>query len=248
MAKLVDALGSGPSRGNSVDVRVILAAILLQNQDTPMTTAAIIANGTIDNYERILPKIKKHSYIVAVDGGIKHCHSMHLKPDLIIGDMDSAPKEILKHYEGVTTKVYPVNKDQTDLELAVMEVLTQNFESATLFGALGGRLDHTLSNLNLLNLDPRKLTIVSETEKIFVLQGNMTISTFPGQTVSLFPFNLPCEGVTTQGLKWELNNATLNSERISISNVCEGSSFAINIKNGAALCFLVEEDTFLLQY
>lgn len=204
-----------------------------------MEKVAIIGNGSIVNYDIIKKLIKNYSNIIVADGGLLHCRKMNLSPLLIVGDFDSATPSDLEFYNDVPKKIYPVDKDLTDLELAIQEALERGAKKIALFGALGKRIDHGLKNLNLAYQLTKELVIESEYETIFAISGDKKINCNPGQTVSLIPFGNPVIGLTTRGLKWELQNATLNNNFLSISNISLGNSFTISINSGTILCSLV---------
>jgi len=201
-------------------------------------TAALVANGTISDFEKIGSRVRSFPYVVAVDGGICNCQQMGVTPNIIIGDLDSAPPELLQHYSDVPQKLFPADKDKTDLELAIEEAASQGMERIVIFGALERRMDHSVYNLHLLRRHPGLLSIESEYETLFVIDHTMEVPCQQGQTISLIPLGGPVQGVTTKGLKWELNNATFNRDFMSISNICLSNSFLVEVQSGDILCCL----------
>jgi thiamine pyrophosphokinase len=203
-----------------------------------MTQIALIANGLIEDCPLIRERILTYPKIIAVDGGLNHCIAMNITPNLIIGDFDSAEKQHLSEMSSIPTMLFPADKDETDLELAIREALKSNPEKITVFGATGLRTDHTLGNLYLTELAPKRIYLETERELIWTIEGETLIETFPGQTLSLIPLGFPAKGVTTQGLKWNMDNATLNKNFISISNVSLDSTVKVTIAEGSVLCVL----------
>jgi thiamine pyrophosphokinase len=201
-----------------------------------MKRIALIANSKITHYSLIKPKILQHEQVIAVDGGLNHCHRMQITPNLIIGDLDSAEKGLIEQYSTVPTKTFPKDKDHSDLELGIIHCLEMKSVRITLFGALENRMDHSLSNLYLLTRYPSIDTIESDHETIFCITGSHEFHCQPDQCISLIPLGEPCSGVSTSGLKWELNNQTLDKEFFSLSNVCLKSTFSIDVKKGTLLC------------
>lgn len=234
MAELVDALDSGSSRGNSVDVRVILAAKLYftRHMAELYTHYALVANGAINNYLATAPLLKEYPYIIAVDGGIIHCDKMNITPHKIIGDLDSIPDELLLKYSNVPVQKFSILKDESDLELAIKSVYHPNIEKITIFGALEKRLDHTLANLHLIRRYPRKIWIETETELIWAICDDFEMACKPGQIISFIPMGEPVIGVSSSGLKWELKEAVLDKSFFSLSNVCLGSFIKMTLKRG----------------
>lgn len=201
-------------------------------------TFALIANGVIDDYAAVLPLIKSYGCVIAVDGGLRHCQAMGLTPDLIIGDMDSAPPELLEIYSQVPKRMFPRDKNETDLELAIMATFTPEIEKMTIFGALGHRTDHHLVNLQLTRRYPHKVFIETESELIFAFDREVKLQTKPGQTISFIPLGGPVSGVNSQGLKWELYEAAFDKYFMSLSNICLGEEVVISIKQGDLLCVI----------
>lgn len=84
--------------------------------------------------------------IIAADGGYLHCLEEGLQPDLLLGDFDS-----LQHIpEQIDLLRFPAEKDDTDSMLAIKEGLRRGFRRFALYGCSGGRLDHTLGNVQAL--------------------------------------------------------------------------------------------------
>lgn len=202
-------------------------------------SVALIANGAIHDYNFISSLIRNYDRYVAVDGGLLHCRAMGLVPHLIIGDLDSIPSEILNFYPLVPTKIFPIDKDEADMELAIRAVNASNIKKIGIFGAMEKRTDHALANLHLLNRFPEKTLIETELETILPIKGKKHFSCYPGQEISLIPIGISAVGVTTKGLKWELQNKTLDKNFISLSNICLGSKFEISVEDGDLLCCIL---------
>jgi len=206
-----------------------------------MKTVALIANGQIDSPEALRPSILKNQRIVAVDGGLRHCHEMGITPRLIVGDFDSCPENLLKHYASISQIVLPIDKDQTDLEVAIEHELKQGAEAITFFAAWGKRADHSLTNALLLVRHVGKVKLETEEETLFAIRGKTEIQCHKGQTLSLIPLYGKATGINTSGLKWELNKGTLDQNFIGISNVCLKDQVVISIDHGSLLCCLLKQ-------
>jgi thiamine pyrophosphokinase len=198
--------------------------------------SAIIANGQIDDLKNLLPSILRHQRIVAVDAGLIYCKQADLLPDLIVGDFDSCPKDLLDRYEGIAKKGLLRDKDQTDLEVAIEEEWKRGADTITLFGAWGKRIDHSLTNALILGRHPYKLRLETETEIAFAISGKVELTCSVGQTISFIPLYGPAKGITTSGFKWELQNGVLDQHFIGISNVTLKPQVTIEIQNGQLLC------------
>lgn len=223
-----------------MDVRVILTALTvsytLRWHVFAHTRIALICNAPISNPVKIKERISAFPVLIAVDGGINHCHRLGLRPDLLIGDFDSANPDILKHFSKVPKKHFEKDKDLTDLELAMQLVFHSKIDEIVIFGALQGRTDHTLGNLILLCRYPGKVFLESDSERIFAVDRKAMFDTVPGQQISLIPMNGTVKGIHTQGLKWELKGKTMDKQFISISNEATSSQTTITVQEGDLLC------------
>jgi thiamine pyrophosphokinase len=120
--------------------------------------------------------------------------------------------------------VYPRDKDQTDLELALTYAVNSGVQEVLFFGVLGGRLDQSLANLMLLTRDDWKdfsMVISNAPDIAYMMRDRSKISLQgnPGDIVSLIPLSAAVTGVTTHGLRWPLKNAELTlGNTISVSN------------------------------
>lgn len=204
------------------------------------TRLALICNAPIGTPKKTKERLATFPVLIAVDGGLNHCHALGLRPHLLVGDFDSADPELLKSYSDIPQKRHPREKDETDLELALTLLFQPHVEEITVFGALGNRTDHTLGNVILLSRYPGKLFLESDRERLFVIDQHVELAVRPGQFISLIPLNGPVKGVDTEGLKWPLKNATLDKQFIGISNEATGSQVTISVKEGDLLCCINE--------
>ena len=115
-------------------------------------TVRIFANGDIQEVEWIRPYLSAPAIVIAANGGSRHLLLLDHPPDVLIGDLDSLPLEAQawRELDSITVFVYPHDKNETDLELALLHAVSHYEEDIQIFGALGGRLDQTLANIMLL--------------------------------------------------------------------------------------------------
>lgn len=200
----------------------------------PTPTVALVANGSIVDLNVISQKIHAQGTIVAIDGGLLYCEQMKLTPSLILGDFDSASPALLQKYSTVSQWR---NEDQntTDLEKGLDFLAQFPLEKISVYGALGKRIDHTLTNITLLSRFPGKVLFETEKETLFVIDRKVSLTCYKGQTLSLIALNGNVTGITTSGLKWELENATLNKSFIGISNITSQETVHIAYETGDLL-------------
>jgi thiamine pyrophosphokinase len=202
----------------------------------------LFANGEMVNPDIISDYVRPGDFLIAVDGGLKHLTALNLQPDLIIGDLDSADSAAVERFKqsGVRVSQFPVEKDETDLELAFTAALEMGLTSLILVAALGGRLDQTLANIFLLTrpqLADCDVRLVDHEQEVFIIRKKAVLQGRKGQRVSLLPLNGTAAGVHTRGLTFPLNNETLFPyESRGISNRMEDSQAEISLEKGTLLC------------
>ncbi len=202
----------------------------------------LFANGDLPNPEGFKVQLRKEDVLVAVDGGLAHMTALDLSPSLIIGDLDSADLKEVRRFQsqGVEVRKFPVDKDETDLELA-LEAAVEMYPSAILVaGALGKRLDQTLGNIFLLtktNLKGMDFRLVDGIREVFLIRDSASITGKSGQRLSLIPLNEPAVGVRTTGLKYPLKHETLYPDKTrGISNYLTDTSATVTLDQGLLLC------------
>jgi thiamine pyrophosphokinase len=204
--------------------------------------AVIFVNGTLADADAVNQRLRPDDWLVAADGGLNVMKSIGLHPHLLIGDLDSVnPSDVIElQSAGVEIRKYPVEKDETDLELALLVAASAGYKSIWLVAALGGRLDQTLANINLLllpELADRDVRLFDGMEEVFLIRDKVTIHGQPGEIVSLIPLQWPVTGITTRGLKYPLKGETLYPERSrGISNCLQGKTARVQVESGGLLC------------
>lgn len=195
---------------------------------------AVVAGGEVDP-PSTAAALSSHATIVAVDGGLIVCDALKITPSLITGDFDTTPPELLQKY-GTIPQLHNPDQDKPDLEKALEYLFTFPLEKVIVYGALGKRMDHTLTNICLLSRYPGRVIFETAEETLFVIDGTCRLAVHPGQTLSLIPLNGAATGITTTGLRWELKEKRLDKHFVGISNVCLSEEVTIACANGDLLC------------
>lgn len=179
--------------------------------------------------------------LVAVDGGLAHCADLGVWPSVLIGDLDSAPTDLVEQAQNRHVRVlaFPTDKNATDLELALEFAAEAGATKLTVVAAFGGRLDHELATVALLASDRWNAMLVAATDGhriLHVVRSSCDLALAPGSTISLVPWQADVAGVTTHGLQWPLHRETLaiGSTR-GVSNIVEESSQRVTIVSGVLL-------------
>jgi thiamine pyrophosphokinase len=201
----------------------------------------IFANGELPDLHKAGALIRKDDTIICADGGTRHALALDLRPDLMIGDMDSAQKEDFQRLKqaGVTIELFPHDKNETDLELAIQWAIGLNPTQLIVVGGLGGRLDQTLANLSLLT-DPKlsafDVRLDDGVEEVLVCRDQVQVQGKRGDIVSLIPWGGAVDEVQTIHLKWPLHKETLYPDRTrGVSNEMLGRSASVLIGSGLLL-------------
>lgn len=205
--------------------------------------AVIFANGNLSYPGEARAAIHPGDLLIAADGGAQHCRNLGLKPAVVVGDLDSLTPEHREELVSAGTQLvtYPRDKDQTDLELALHYAILQGVDEILLLGLLGGRLDQTLANLLLLaktEWKTMRLAILEGPDSAHLLRQGEAISLIgqTGDIVSLIPLSPTVTGVTTQGLRWPLSEASLQfGSTLGISNEMTGPSAQVSLGSGLLL-------------
>lgn len=207
--------------------------------------AVIFAGGEISDREAARRALRPEDWIVAADGGSAHCLALGLTPSALIGDLDSADPGLSSTWReaGVEVIPHPANKDQTDLELALLLAVDRGADEILALGVMGGRWDHSIANL-LLAAHPAlrgvSLTLSDGRQQARLLETEGNLQGMPGDIVSLIPIGGDAAGITTTGLAYPLQNGTLTlgSSR-GISNVLTGPQASVSLRQGLLLVFLI---------
>lgn len=189
--------------------------------------AVIIGNGDIVNYKYISSRLKPDDYIICADGGLRHAAGLGIKPDIAIGDFDSAPRP-----DDVEVIEFPSRKDQTDGEIAFAYALEQGFDDIIMLAMSGTRLDHTLTNIMLLS-GSEKACLIDDSNEVRIVRTCLVLRGYKGKTLSIIPLFGDLEGITTKGLEYPLNDETLYfGTGRGNSNVVTDDECSINVTRG----------------
>ena len=201
----------------------------------------IVANAPDLDAAPYLAQIDAADALIAADGGALPLLRLSRPPQLVIGDLDSldADSQAVLLAQGVELHRHPRAKDETDLELALLYAAGSGASSIDILGALGGRWDHTLANVALLALPElrgRRVRLLADAQELFLVRDSAAIDGRAGDTVSLLPLTPEAHGVTTSGLLYPLDEATLRYEQArGISNVLLEPPGQVSLHDGLLL-------------
>jgi len=186
--------------------------------------------------ENVLPE--DGDYIIAADAGYLSLMSRGIMPDLVVGDFDSLG-EAPDHPNVLQS---PIEKDDTDMMLAVKQGLERGCSLFTINGGLGGRLDQTLANIQILAYLAENEafgTLLGIDTCIIAIKGgevDLSVDTTKGKRISVFSHGGKAEGVTLKGLKYPLENATITDiYPIGVSNEFADENVVISVDSGTLI-------------
>ena len=213
----------------------------------------IIANGQLPESEKIEAILESNPFIICCDGSADKLEAMGLKPDLIIGDIDSLSESLQKKYKTITTVID--SQDTNDLQKALSWLDSRDIESVTIIGADGKREDHSLCNILLLleNHYQCKIFMITSFGRFDVMntrlinsdegQYSQTFDSFTGQPVSLFCLDRDVK-LQSQGLKYPLVDFSFKMLYDASLNIATHDSFIIScdIDNVNILVYRADEE------
>ncbi|TAH71592.1 MAG: thiamine diphosphokinase, partial [Anaerolineaceae bacterium] len=187
----------------------------------------------------------KYSMIIVVDRGLIASDKLKLLPDYILGDFDSVPLELLSKYKtkAIPIESYPRMKDKTDTHIALDIALTHKPSSIDIVGATGSRMDHTISNIELLMLALNQgvdARILDENNSIYLKNRSFVIQRAKqhGDYISLIPLSHQVKGLRLHGFKYPLDGITLSSSSsLGVSNELIDEEGRIEFEEGILTVF-----------
>ncbi len=202
----------------------------------------ILVNGELYRPDVLRGRICAEIFdlVLGVDGGAGHAHTLNVTLDAIVGDLDSLSDAEQSGIGDIELVSYPAEKDETDLELALLYAQEQGSDRIVMVGAMGGRMDMTLANILLIthpSLSSCRIEVWHGKQTGWLIRppgediyGNI------GDTVSLIPLGGDASGITTKGLKYPLEDAILTfGPARGISNRLEQSPAHIELAKGLLL-------------
>ena len=177
---------------------------------------------------------KPGDLVIAADGGYAHIGG--IKPDLVVGDFDSlgyvpADEQVVRH---------PAEKDDTDTMLAAKIGIERGYRAFVLLGGVGGRLDHTLANIQTLAFlreHGARAALIGEGETITLLHNeSLRFRAELSGIVSVFSYGAVAYGVYERGLAYALTDATLtDTNPLGVSNAFTGAPAEVSVREGRLL-------------
>ena len=212
----------------------------------PRPAALVVAAGP--EVGDLLALVDVADLVIAVDGGLDHLSGVGVRPDLLVGDLDSVSREALTGAEttGVVIERHPADKDETDLELGMVAAVNAGARSIVVTGLGGGRLDHELAGLRILGSNRRASSTVTarlRDTSLTVIRDERVLTGRPGSLLTLLAIGGPAEGVTTTGLQYPLTDERLDAgSGRGLSNLFELPEASISVRSGVLFAIVPVAD------
>jgi|TARA_B110000263_G_scaffold158902_1_gene138069 thiamine pyrophosphokinase len=197
----------------------------------------VFANGEPPTKSTIEEFSQGADLIIAADGGANNALSVDLIPNFIIGDMDSITDSTRSSIEK-TRILIDKNPEKTDLEKTIEACLSKGATLIDVLCAGGGRADHALANLSILTRFGReaRIRIIDDFFEIELVNYKLHLKEPLGTVISLVALGR-CLGITTSGLRWNLNEATFEFSTQGIHNEIVDNLAKIQVETGDLLLF-----------
>lgn len=186
--------------------------------------------------EFVGPPPTADDFVIAADGGFAHLRALGAQADLVLGDFDSlgappAHPHLLR---------LPREKDDTDMLAALREGLARGFRAFHLHGGTGGRIEHTLANLQCLAFlagqGAHGYLFGRDRVMTLLAGGALRFDAACRGFISAFSYSDACAGVCERGLKYTLEDAALTSSfPVGVSNEFVGEPACVSVQQGLLL-------------
>jgi thiamine pyrophosphokinase len=209
----------------------------------------IVAGAPVLQPQPLAAVIPPGAVVIAADGGLRLCRALRLSPSVLVGDMDTLTTLEVSEAESEGTEIrrYPSDKEQSDLELAILAAHQMGARRVTVLGALGGQWDHCLANL----LAPLSLChslgmwgrLVCAGAQIYLLTpGIYVLETAAGTRASLAALSEVATGVTLRGFHYDLEAADIGRHQtLGLANAVKTTPAHLHLTGGELLLTLIDQ-------
>ncbi len=205
----------------------------------------IVSGGDAPDPVFLLARAKKARMIIAADRGAGYCLRAGVRPDVVVGDMDSISPSARREVErsGVPLIQHSTEKDQTDTQLALDIALDRGAGCIEMVACTGDRFDHSLANVHLLYAALKAgvdAAILAPSHRIFLVDSEAGIDGMKGAILSLLPLSLEAKGVILSGFQWPLEDAVMEvGNPYGISNRIVSEQARIHVREGVLVAVLL---------
>ena len=211
-----------------------------------MKRCLIVTGGTIDiAFAKDFLSQRSYDYVIAADAGLEVLRPLRTSPNAVVGDLDTVDKKVLEEYQNqpdIEFEIHKPEKDETDTELALLTAARQGCEAVDILGALGGRMDHAIGNIQLMYqffCQGMEVNIYDARNRLYLLGGHKVFhrEKVYGKYISFLPMTETVEGLTLRGFKYPLQRRTIGlGTSLCISNELKREEGILELERGVLLC------------
>jgi thiamine pyrophosphokinase len=205
---------------------------------------ALVFAGGDPSEPHLLDGVPDDALVVAADSGLHHAQALGRRVDVVVGDLDSVDPGALAEAEdaGTTVERHAVDKDATDLELALLAARDRGCSEVIVIGGSGGRLDHFLANALAIGSDDLagvRIQARMGAATVHLVRDTLSFAAPRGALVTLLPLNGAAHGVTTESLRFPLvDESLLPGSTRGVSNEVVESPARVSVRDGVLLVIL----------
>ena len=188
--------------------------------------------------------IAQDDFIFCADGGYVHAEKQGIVPNVIVGDFDSSAQPLATKAQVVKL---PCEKDDTDTYYIARQIVAQGYTHAVFCGVTGGRLDHTIANIQMLKFLEQNgvdATMMDKNTIInVIINRKKVLNPQKDCYFSVFSMDEKCTGVSETGAKYQLSDVEItNSFPVGVSNEFTDKPVEISVKDGTLLIITTKKD------
>ena len=191
-------------------------------------SAVLIANGKVSKTDYIKKIIDSNNFFISIDAKLENLKELGVKPNLILGDLDSAA---INELDSQIEVVELSDQNKTDLEKSLDYCKENSIKKVVILGSSGLREDHSMANILIASTyaDILQIELITNYYRIIFVRENTKINA-PNAPVSIISLSSDNK-IKTSGLKYDLNNEKLKSFSHGISNKVNGDNFTVEAES-----------------
>lgn len=206
--------------------------------------AVIVSGGNPPSKELLFSYLKEGDFVIGVDKGCDALYQYKIMPNLILGDFDSANRDVIEYFilNNVKKLKFNFDKDYTDTDLGFRKAIENGADEILLFGATGTRMDHFLGNLGILLKslkDNIKMKIIDDNNIMYLIDKPIRISGEDGQTISFHAISDNVKNLSIKSARYTLDSYDMSLlEPRAICNEFIDKDIEISFDSGIILVIL----------
>lgn len=203
-----------------------------------MKSVVILANGVFPATEKTLNILRSADTVICCDGAAAHLVAAGIEPDIIVGDMDSIPVELMEKYSSIIRKIDEQETNDLTKAFGIAKKLVSEEDFIHILGATGMREDHTLANISLLAEytaeSPCRIDMISDYGRFIAETDSCVLNGVPGTEISIFAFDNTLR-VHSEGLEFSTDSVKFNSLWPATLNRVEKTPFNLKLSHPAKI-------------